>query len=459
MEMTSLAEYDPQPGELIEFRVTESSSDIAAKAAVHPAPLSHLQENHVRRRLANDRAGNPQAPWLGVHFDLPGRLDATAMATALAEWVRRHTTLLTWFAARGDGFERHAVAPDSVGFVPESRGDLSGQAVRDFLQVRLVPATDPTRWPPLLACAVVRDMSSTVILAIDHAHTDGLSLQAAFSELTACYEGRGARLPEVGSYVDFCRLDRERSARLDAGSPEVARWADFLRAGLPLGPVELGVEPGRMYRTTAIGLDVFEPAEADAFGRACKTAGVGFSAGMLAALAVTGHRLSGQETYRALVTVHTRDEPRWERAHGWFINTVPVELPATGETFERVLEGAGEALARAGELRALTPMRLAELLPDHHIAHLGTTQTPPLVSYLDLRHAPAARDFASSNVGFLTGEGRAQGLHLWLNRTWERTYLRIDHPDTPTARTTVPHFAKLLRSTLRELAGAGAGET
>ncbi|MFJ9626206.1 condensation domain-containing protein [Streptomyces sp. NPDC101175] len=456
MEMTSLAEYDPQPGELVEFRAPAATLDIARKAAVHPAPLSHLQENHVRRRLANDRAGNPQAPWLGMHFDLPGRLDAPVMAAALAAWVRRHSTLLTWFAPQGDGFRRHAVAPESVAFVPVHQGHRSGQAIRDHLRTCLVPATDPTHWPPLLAHAVVRDTSSTVVLAVDHAHTDGLSLQYAFSELRAFYQGKGALLPDVGSHVDFCRLDRDRSARLTARSPETARWTHFLRDGLPAAPVDLGAEPGRMYPTGAIRLDVFEAAEADAFGRVCKDAGLGFTAGLLAALAVTGHRLSGQEAYRALVTVHTRDEPRWERAHGWFVNTVPVEFPATEREFGKVLVAAGQAMSRASEVRALSPMRLMEVLPDHEISHLGTTQTPPLVSYLDLRHAPAAREFASSNVGYLTGEGRAQGLNLWLNRTWEGTYLRVDYPGTPTARSTVPRFVRTLRSTLREAAGLEA---
>jgi hypothetical protein len=132
---------------------------------------------------------------------------------------------------------------------------------------------------------------------------------------------------------------------------------------------------------------------------------------------------------------------------------VPVEFPAGLGSFGQVLTVAGQAMSQAGELRALNPIRLMELLPGHGFSHLGTTQTPPLVSYLDLRHAPGAGEFASSNVGYLTGEGRAQGLNLWLNRTRERTYLRIDYPSTPTARATVPHFASLLRSMLRQAAG------
>lgn len=71
MQMASLAEFAPLRGELVEFRVPGALLEAAARAPAHPAPLSHLQESHPRRRLANDRAGHPQAPWLGVHFDLP----------------------------------------------------------------------------------------------------------------------------------------------------------------------------------------------------------------------------------------------------------------------------------------------------------------------------------------------------------------------------------------------------
>ena len=95
--------------------------------------------------------------------------------------------------------------------------------------------------------------------------------QDIYDELRSCYAaelaGTEANLPEVGSYVDFCRLDREHVARIDAGSPEVARWADFLHKGPPADPVDLGTEP----------------------------------------LALCQHRFGAQDTYRAPTVGHTRD--------------------------------------------------------------------------------------------------------------------------------------------------------
>lgn len=454
MQMTSLTEYTPLPGELVEFRPADGTLAAAALAPVHPAPPSHLQENHLRRRLANARAGHPQAPWLGAHFDLPGRPDTTALAGALTAWVRRHPTLLTWFAPQDGGFRRHAVAPETVRFTPVSLGDeVSGADIREHLRTRLVPATDPTAWPPLMATAVLRPTSSTVVLAIDHAHTDALSLQHLFDELRSCYTaeltGTGADLPEAGSYVDFCRLDRDRAARIDAASPEVARWADFLRDGRPADPVDLGTEPGRMYPSAALGLDVLTADESDAFARTCRAAGAGFSAGMLAALGLCHHRLGGQETYRALTVVHTRDEPRWERAHGWFINAAPVEFPVRERPFADLAGAAQQAFDRARRLGAVTPMRLMELLPQLPGLQLDATQTLPLVSYVDFRHAPGSREWAAHDAGLLFGEGRVQGLHIWVNRLWDRTCSRIEYPNTPLAQEGARRLAVGLRHVMR----------
>lgn len=463
MRMTSLTEYNPLAGELVEFRTPAATLAAAAQAPVHPAPPSHLQENHLRRRLANASAGRPHAPWLGIHFDLPGRADTVALAGALTAWIRRHPTLLTWFAPQDGGFRRHAVAPETVRFTPvRLGGEVSGADIRDHLRATLVPATDPTAWPPLMAAVVLRPTHSTVVLAVDHAHTDALSLQHFYDELRSCYAaelaGTDADLPEAGSYVDFCRLDRNRAARIDAASPEVARWADFLRGGRPADPVDLGTEPGRMYPSAALSLDVLTAAESDAFARTCKASGAGFSAGMLAALALCQHRLGAQDTYRALTVVHTRDEPRWERAHGWFVNAVPVEFPVGERPFADLVSTAQNALVRARGLSAVTPMRLVELLPELPGLQLDASQTLPLVSYVDFRHASGSREWAARDAGFLLGEGRVQGLHIWVNRLWDRTYMRIEHPDTPLAREGARRLADGVRQVMHEAAGTATVE-
>ncbi|MFJ8334630.1 condensation domain-containing protein [Streptomyces sp. NPDC094437] len=450
MLMVPLPEFVPTAGELVEFQVPEEVLAAAALAPEHPAPAGELQETHLRTRAEGARAGAPPETWLGLAFDLPGRLDTAALTSALTTWLRRHSTLLTWFAPAGDGFRRHAVDPETVTFTPVSLSDhASPEEIRAHLSARFARDTDPTVWPPLVVSAVLRETGSTVHLAIDHAHTDGLSILRSFGELRAYYTaavtGTPARLPETGSYVDFCHLDRERSDRLDADSPAVARWRTFLDCAPYPAAFDLGIKPGTTYPAAAVTVDLLDAAESTAFGRLCTAHGVDFAAGVQAAFALCGRTLGGPETYRALTLVHTRDERRWLHAHGWFVNTVPVEFPATGGTFAEVLTAAKAGLLRAQEANGVTLPGVTRCDPSLAPLLQEATQSLPLASFLDFRSLPGVRDWSDHNVTALIAMGRTRVPRFWVNRLPDRTYVRAAHPDTPEARDAVLRFAALVR--------------
>ncbi|MFE3740741.1 condensation domain-containing protein [Streptomyces sp. NPDC059134] len=464
--MTPLLELSPEPGELVRFQVP--GADTAA-SLVSPVPASYVQENHVRRLLANRAAGRPQSAWVGIMYDVPGRLDTGAMAAALNRWVLRHPTLLTWFSLQegegGGGIVRHAVDPSAVAVEAEALGTYdSPDAIRDWLLDLFDTGTDPLNWPPFVVGSVVRDDVSTVYYAVDHCHSDGLSALLVFNELRALYEaetgGTAAELPPAGSYVDFCALERERSALLTARSPEVLRWLEFFRAGPPpTFPLDLGTEPGAAHPKLSLSLDLLDAGETDAFAKVCRTHGAGFSAGVLAALGISGYELGGHRTYRALSVVHTRDEPRWLLSQGWFINLVPVEFPVAPDGAEpalaEVLTGARTAFARARELAGVSPMRVAELVPGLAVQP-GAGTVLPMVSYVDLRHAPGSQDWAEANCHGLAGPGTSTDVPIWVNRLWDRTYVKVTYPDTAAARANVPRFLERLRDVLREIARSGA---
>ncbi|MFJ8001223.1 condensation domain-containing protein [Streptomyces sp. NPDC096310] len=463
--MTPLLELSPAPGELVGFQVP--GADTAA-SLVSPAPASYVQENHVRRLLANRAAGRPQSAWVGIMYDVPGRLDTGAMAAALNRWVLRHPTLLSWFSLQedegGGRIVRHAVDPSAVAVEAASLGPHdSPDTIRDWLLDLFDTGTDPLNWPPFVVGSVVRDDVSTVYYAVDHCHSDGLSALLVFNELRALYEaevaGTVAELPPAGSYVDFCVLERERSALLTADSPEVRRWLEFFLAGPPpTFPLELGTEPGAAYPKLSLSLDLLDAAETDAFAKVCRTHGAGFSAGVLAALGISGYELGGHRTYRALSVVHTRDEPRWLLSQGWFINLVPVEFPVapvgTDLGLADVLAGARTAFARARELAGVSPMRVAELVPGLAVQP-GAGAVLPMVSYVDLRHAPGSQDWAEANCHGLAGPGTSTDVPIWVNRLWDRTYVKVTYPDTAAARENVPRFLERLRDVLREIARSG----
>ncbi|MER6675017.1 condensation domain-containing protein [Streptomyces sp. NPDC000983] len=478
MRMTPLADHLPRPGELVEFRIPERVLAKARRAPVHPAPPSLVQENHIRRRLANARAGRAQSPWLGICFDLPGRLDAPAMARALRRWILRHDTLLTYFTAHPDGapapardgtgeeaddvrLVRHRVDADDVHVQAVPLGPSgSGPKLRDFLTERFRTGTDPLAWPPFTAAAVLREDSSTLYYAVDHAHTDGYSVTLVFAELRALYEAELRRtpalLPDAGSYVDAGLVDRRRASALRLDGPEVGRWAEFFLSGpMPSFPLDLGVPAGENRPSRALELDLLTPDQGDAFAKACRAHGAGFSAGLLAALGVVHHELGGRDAYRGLSVVHTRDEPRWQATQGWFINLVPVAFPlvdadGTALPLPRLLAAAGGSYARAADLTLVSPLRVAELTG--FSLHSDAARVLPVVSYIDARHIPGSREWQDAECNALVGPSPASEVLLWINRVWDRTYLLASYPDTPRARTEVPRFFACFQRAVRRIA-------
>lgn len=456
MDMVAIEDYRPEPGRVLEFRPAESAVAAARQAPVTGEPLSYLQENHLRRLLANERAGRAQSPWLGIVFDLPGRFVPDAMAAALRKWVERHPTLLTWFSEDGEYLRRHTVALADVAF--ETTEVARPGELTTYLRDRFRAHTSPMSWPPFTAGAVVREDSATVYYAVDHTHTDGYSVMLVFAELRALYEaelqGTAADLPDTGSYVDACVLDRDRSAKLTLESPETRQWLDFWLAGPPPSfPLELGLEAGRLYPSAAVDIDVFDAAEAEAFSRACRAHGTGFSAGWLAALGITSAELTGDPVYRGLSVVHTRDEPRWQSAQGWFINLGPVTFEI-GDDFGEILRGAQKAFTEAQSLAGVSPLRVAELVPGFD-PQGDAAAVPPMTSYLDMRHAPGSGEWTGSRVTALVGAGQTADVSMWLNRLHERTYLKVQYPDTPVARENVHRYVRHLRAVLHQIARRG----
>lgn len=473
MLMTFLSDYVPRVGELVQFRVPDHVVERAMRAPAHPVPPSPVQENHLLRYLANLEAHRPQSPWLGLAFDLPGRLDTAALAAALTKWTLRHETMLTWFSAEpdraapggaGTTLIRHKVAREDVDVRPVPRGVLDSEdAVREHLRRQFHSGTSPMRWPPFTAAAVLGEDSSTVYFAIDHAHSDAYSMLLVFDELRVLYqaerEGVEADLPEVGSYLDAGTLERERAAALQADSPGVRSWVGFLLSGpMPSFPLALGVPAGETRPSLSLELDLLTADEADAFARVCRPHGAGFSAGLLAALGAVHRDLGGRDVYRGLSVVHTRNEVRWLAAQGWFINLVPVAFPLTEDgrplSPTELMVAAGAGFRGACKLAAVSPLRVAELAG--FPLQSDDSAVLPIVSYIDGRHARGSRDWEAANCNGLYDSSPSSEVMMWVNRRWDNTYMRVTYPDTPEARVNVPRLFDRFRSVVRRIAGGGA---
>ncbi|MFB8172575.1 condensation domain-containing protein [Kitasatospora purpeofusca] len=447
----TIRDYLPEPGELVEFRASAAGDGLD-----HPAGACDVQTSHVRRHLTAPEVGHG---WLATFFDLPGRVDVGALARAWRTWLRRHDALRTWFAPEDTGLERRLLPPEAVTVRPVGHGRrASGEAVRAWMRERFTEAISPVAWPGFVAGAIVRDKSSTLFFAVDHAHTDGCSLARVFAEIRALYTaetgGAPALLPRTGSHLDYCLAEARSNAALDPAHPVATQWVDFLSRGLPASlALPLGVEPGGRHPSVYETVDLLDLPQAEAFAAACRRTGASFAAGAIGALALAEHELAGTSHYRRLMVAHTRGERRWHAAQGWFVNLVPVEFPVTDcRSFTATATAAHHALGRAQAMAAVSPARVLELHPAAALA-LGST-VPPVLSYVDLRHTPGSRDWTAAGFGVLGSGAPVGGVSVWLWRLWQGLRLTVAYPDNPVARDSVHRYLHQLRRILEPAAVA-----
>jgi hypothetical protein len=180
------------------------------------------------------------------------------------------------------------------------------------------------------------------------------------------------------------------------------------------------------------------------------------TAGFLAALSIVDAELAGRSRYIALNAVATRFDPIYEKAHGWFINLVPVAADLSrAETFEQRVVALQGAVGRS-RAAAATPARA---VVDTVMSAMGrgtvsSTAVPPIVSYLDMRRFRGAELPGADEIVGIAGPGSTADVSLWINRKSERTYVAVSHPDTPTARASVSAYVASLRDVLARTARA-----
>jgi hypothetical protein len=131
-------------------------------------------------------------------------------------------------------------------------------------------------------------------------------------------------------------------SRMTLESPEVRKWIEFAEANggtLPDFPLPLGDQ------SMACGGDVhvrqlLGPEQTARFEAVCRQAGVRFSGGLFACMALTLYELSGAETYYGLTPVDKRTNPADFMTMGWFTGVVPFTVPVDPNSFEATARAA-----------------------------------------------------------------------------------------------------------------------
>ncbi|HUD37173.1 MAG TPA: condensation domain-containing protein [Streptosporangiaceae bacterium] len=281
----------------------------------------------------------PVALWLH------GDVDVAALRACLDVLVSRHETLRTGFEVMpGRGVVQVVVPPGAV-TADLTAGEADLAELMPLVEQVVRRPFDLGR-PPLLRAALwrVRDADPgrpqwLLALCLHHIVVDGWSLGVLVDDLVAAYPavaaGRQAPLsPLILQYADFAAWQRDQLAGL-ASAGHLSYWAGELAGTEPLdfaaarpmrpaGSLDGGTVPLRIPAEVAGGLRRLGARE-----RATD-----FMV-LLAALAATVHRWTGQPDFVVGGAVAGRSRPELDRLIGFFVNTLPVRVRLSGpESFE-----------------------------------------------------------------------------------------------------------------------------
>ncbi|MFG2874466.1 condensation domain-containing protein [Streptomyces sp. NPDC048337] len=465
MRQFPLEMHDVAPGRVVEWRLRST----AAAEADDPADptgrrASFNQDKHFTVAEESRAADDPVASWLAVTFEVAGRLDERALAQALLAFVQRHEVLRCAFRRLAGELACEPFDPAELALDSEEVGDFeTSELLRGFLVERFKRSIDTLSWPLFTMGAVLREDSATVYLAFDHIVCDGMSMPIVVNEVLSTYEalcrGEEVELPPAPSYLDFADEQRRRYLSIDAADERLDYWKAFIDRGgafFPRFPLDLGVEPGRMYPIVNEASTLLDAAEAEVFEKTCMTVGGKPFMGVLAAVAVCLREAGGPGVYRGLMPVSERGRGTWADSVGWFVNTMPIEFDASpGRDFAQVM---GEVRAGFTEMIGhidVPFVRAWELLAPEEFAARSWPYPVNFFSYLDMRKCPGAERHHEWRPATHVWSARANGACSWFQRDSAGMHMNSLYVDTPAARSTMGEFQEALRLTVQEIARSG----
>ncbi|CCQ17138.1 Non-ribosomal peptide synthetase/polyketide synthase [Rhodococcus sp. AW25M09] len=463
MEFTELADYAVPAGTLTEWIPSvgpQARTPEAAGWRPDTRPTSYVHEAHLRASLSSPRRGRES--WLGAAFEIAGPLNKPAFRQAVLNWIDRHEAMRSSASideVTGE-MSRLTAAPGAIDIwqVEQERCAQSSE-VFEHLQYLFDEFTSPLIWPAY-AFVTLEPLDEarpiTVFFAADHSIIDGLSTVLVAHEIAALYGeelgGPPAALFEAGSYLDFGSSERERNAELEHSHDAARIWRDFLVDGdgeLPAFPLDIGLPSPDDVPQGGLSAWVLDPDQADSFSVACRKTGHSLFAGLLAVLAITGAELGGTTQFRTVTPVHTRDEPQWASALGWFVGLCPISFDIAGaDSFGAV------AAAASAEVKKTKPIARVPL--DRVFTTLGYSARPRfVVSFMDVRFAPAAEHWPDWNARALRSKQYQHDVYVWINRTPQGINIAARFPNTEQATARVHEYIGAFRKLLTDLADTG----
>ncbi|MEU9086005.1 condensation domain-containing protein [Streptomyces sp. NPDC048357] len=464
MRQFPLEMHHVAPGRVVEWRLRSASAEAGGTDDPASRKASFNQDKHFTVAEESRAADDPVASWVAVTFEVTGPLDEDALAQSLLSFVRRHEVLRCAFRRLAGELACEPFDPAGLALDPLDVGTFeTAELLNGFLVERFRQSIDTLSWPLFIMGAVIREDSATVYLTFDHIVCDGMSMPIVAREVMTTYEGlcRGedVELPPAPSYLDFADEQRRRYLSIDASDERLDYWKAFMGpAGefFPRFPLNLGVEPDRMYPIVNEASLLLDAGEAEVFEKTCLTVGGKPFMGVLASVAVCLREAGGPGGYRGLMPVSERGRDTWTNSVGWFVNTMPIEFDASpGRDFAQVM-----ASVRAGFTEMIGHVdvpfvRAWELLAPKEFAARSWPHPVNFFSYIDMRKCPGAERHEEWRPTTHVWSARANGACSWFQRDTDGLHMNSLYVDTPAARRTMGDFQEVLRRTLQEIVRSG----
>ncbi|MFD9130530.1 condensation domain-containing protein, partial [Kitasatospora sp. NPDC059571] len=469
MRQFPLESLDLAPGRVVRWRLRSRAAEQGPGAAGGPVAepdrrASFNQDKHFTVAEQSRRASEPVASWLAVTFEIAGPLDRAALEAALLHLAHRHEVLRCEFRRLAGEVACAALDPSDLLLEAAEVGTFDcPEDLRAFLADDFGRSIDTLAWPLYTMGAVLRPDATTVYLAFDHIVCDGMSMPAVINDVQRAYaafaQGRPADPDPAPSYLDFAHEQRGRYLSIAADDDRLAYWRAFTaRNGgfFPPFPLDLGVEPGRMYPIANVAGRLLDAAETEAFDRRCRAVDGRAFMGVLAAVAAVLRRSGGPEVYRGLMPVSERGRGPWQDAVGWFVNTMPIEFPVgPGLDFAEVMAGVRAGFGTMMAHTEVPFVRAWELLAPEEFAARSWPFPVNFFSYLDMRRCPGAEHHEVWRPTTHVWSSGANGACSWFQRDTDGLHLNSIFVDTPQAHRTMAGFEQALRGVLRTIAATG----
>lgn len=402
------------------------------------------------------------------HIDNAKRLavavNVNVLRRCLEEMTRRHEILRTTFETREDGQPVQVVAPALSIELPVI--DLRGlpETEQEFEAVRV--ATEEVRRPfsltrgPLWRAGLLQrgEVDYILLFTIHHLITDGWSMGVLFRELAALYQAFSSGQPSPLSdlrvqYADFVTWQRHCSCG-EEFTLQLDYWKSQLNE-LPVMnlPTDHVRPPLPSFRGACHSFSL-PMALASALRALSRHEGVTLFTTLLAAFQALLQRYTGQDDIVVGTTIANRNREEFKELIGFFVNTVVLRTPLSGNpSFRSLLKRVREVVSGALAHQDLPFERLVqELQPQRDFSRNPLFQ----VAFQRLRGPRSTQDDPKIFSSWRAVHGGTAKVDLWLDvyespKEFGGAFeYSTDLFDAPTIARMASHFHTLLEGVVAD---------